>query len=432
MAEKLLTDTKVRHAKRSPRERLLSDGSGLYLRIRESGKDWLFIYSLRGKRRKQGLGSYPDVSLDRAREKAAESRAFVADGRDAIQAVADLQNAQQAATEAAARRKTVSGLFEDWHSTLVVRRKDKGAETRRLFEKDILPIIGDRFADEITRRDVMAVLDEIRKRGANRMLNIALQMMGQMFWFGTAREIVRVDPTAGITRKDAGGKERERTRVLSELEIRTLAVKLPGAGLLLHTQDAFWIVLATCCRLGELVNAEWAHVDLKAQTWVIPAGNSKNGREHLIHLSDFAKERLEMLKEHCASATWLYPTRKGTGPMIRNALQRQFHDRQIDPGKCLKAHRVSEEQALVVEGGIWTAHDLRRTGATMMGELGIHSDVIDRVLNHVEPKKVTRTYQRQVLMAERKRAFEVLGERLNLLYRTDQQNIVVGKFRQAG
>ena len=72
-------------------------------------------------------------------------------------------------------------------------------------------------------------------------------------------------------------------------------------------------------------------------------------------------------------------------------------------------------QALVLSGGKWTPHDLRRTGATLMGDLGISSDVIDKCLNHTEENKMKRTYQRQKLEKEQAQAWCALGDRLNNL-----------------
>jgi len=83
----------------------------------------------------------------------------------------------------------------------------------------------------------------------------------------------------------------------------------------------------------------------------------------------------------------------------------------------------------VLSGGVWRAHDLRRTGATLMGELGVRSDVIERCLNHVGENKLRTVYQRQELVVERTDAFKRLGERLELL-RSPRSGIVTADFRR--
>jgi len=92
--------------------------------------------------------------------------------------------------------------------------------------------------------------------------------------------------------------------------------------------------------------------------------------------------------------------------------------------------KVSE--ALLLTGGPWTPHDLRRTGATMMGELGVMGEVIERCLNHVEQNKLKRIYQRHELKSEQREGWRRLGERLSLLCSSSTiDNVIIGKFTSA-
>jgi integrase len=92
--------------------------------------------------------------------------------------------------------------------------------------------------------------------------------------------------------------------------------------------------------------------------------------------------------------------------------------------------RSVNTNSLVLPGGKWTPHDLRRTGATMMGALGVRPDVIEKCLNHVEQNKLVRIYQRQKLQMEQAEAWLLLGERLELLLNNPAGNIVL--LRKAG
>ncbi len=412
MPANLLTELKVKNAKTKSGEKLLADGEGLYLRLRPTGKDWLFIFSLDGRRRKQGLGAYPDVTLARAREKADASRALVADGVDPVQHRDTTEAKRKAADAAQAARHTVHTLFEEWHRKEASKRKDKGAEIRRAFEKDIIPTIGRMYADEVKRRDVMRVLDGVMERGVGRYANLLLQYLRQMFRFAALRDIVPGDPTFGLRKKNVGGAEEERTRYLSEAEIAELAAKLPAAKLTPMAEAALWIMLSTCCRVGEISCARWADIVLDAGTWTIPAEIAKNGREHLVHLSDLAARQFETLRSFATNDTWIFPDRTGTNHVCTKTLQKQFRDRQRTQRMSGRSKALG---ALALSGGEWRAHDLRRTGSTLMGELGVRSDVIDRCLNHVGDDKLRKTYQHQELIAERMQAFNLLGDRLELL-----------------
>ncbi len=426
MPSKLLTDAKIRAAKPRGAERLLTDGDGLYLRIRPAGKDWLFIFSLAGKRRKMGLGPYPDVTLERARDKAQEARSKVADRTDPVAARDESEAAQRAARAAEANRHTIRTLFELWHRKEVSKsRSDAGAEIRRAIEKDVLPVIGDMFADQVTRRHVMEVLDNVKDRGVKRYANQLLQYLRQMFRFGAMREIVTGDPTFGIRKKDVGGAEAPRERFLSEDEIRELAEKLPAAALPAPSEVAVWTMLATLCRVGEISRVRKADVDLKAGIWTIPAMHAKNRKEHIIHLSAFATAQFEKLLKLTTSEEWIFPSPDDKSHISTKTLQKQFRDRQRT--EALKG-RSKKTATLSLSGGEWTAHDLRRTGSTLMGELGVRPDVIDRCQNHVTGNKVKKTYQRQQTMQERAEAFRLLGERLALLARGEKAKVVTGRF----
>lgn len=426
MANKLLTDPKIRNA-RAAAQKFLGDGDGLYCRIRPNGKDWLFIFSLNGKRHKQGLGPYPDVGLEAARKKANESRELVAQGIDPRKAKKEREAELLAAKAAQASRHTLRTLFEEWHRKEASKRKDEGEELRRTIEKDVLPTLGDMYADEVKRKHVMKVLDDVKERGAMRIANLILQYLRQMYRYAIKREIVESDPTYALTKKDAGGKETERDRHFPESELRELVSKLPKGKLSKQAEASLWIMLATMCRVGELCRSRHKDLNLEAGTWTIPAEHSKNGKEHLIHLSGLAQAQFEILKKVSTSKAWVMPSRDGKSHLCEKTLQKQYRDRQRDTS--LKG-RTKEIATLKLSGGRWTAHDLRRTGATLMGELGIRSDVIDRCQNHVEEKKVKRIYQRQELLPERKDAFRILGERLELLKRHKSSKVVTGKFRK--
>ena len=430
LAAKLLTDSRIRAAKVGDRERLLADGDGLFLRLRPTGRDWLFVYSFSGRRRKMGFGPYPDMSLERARQQLADARALVANGQDPIEFRDNAKAAKLAHEAELASRLTVSSLFEQWHEKVLVGgRRDNGKEIQRVMKTDVLNKIGALYAADVQRTHIREVLSIVLARGSKASANKTLQYLRQMFRFAVSEDILPVDPTAGLTKeRHAGGREAERSRILSESEIRELAVKLPDSGLQRSSQLAAWILLGTICRIGELTMARWEHVDFAARTWTIPAATAKNGREHVINLSFFAIEQLQALKRLSLSEIWLYPNASGNGHLHTKALQKQFRDRQRSSAL---AHRTKQVGCLVLSGGDWRAHDLRRTGATILGELGTRAEVIERCLNHTEPDRLRRTYQRQEMKGDRIAAFELLGERLSLLTQPNHSSVVTGRFSTA-
>jgi integrase len=163
-------------------------------------------------------------------------------------------------------------------------------------------------------------------------------------------------------------------------------------------------------------------VDLYLLGSSIVLGASKNGKAHTIYLSDFALAQFKVLKSLATSDTWLFPNRDNSSNVCENSITKQVGGRQ---SITIFSGRSKDNQSLVLTGGKWTPHDLRRTGATLMGDLGIRPDVIEKCLNHTEENKIKRTYQRQELKAEQLNVWRMLGDRLNLLLNNDDSNVVL-------
>jgi integrase len=106
---------------------------------------------------------------------------------------------------------------------------------------------------------------------------------------------------------------------------------------------------------------------------------------------------------------WAFEGRTEGTHLSEKEVTRRLVDRQSHKASLRKRKNTTELDLL---GGHRTPHDLRRTAATIMGELGIAPDVIDRCLNHREAKKAMRTYQRQKMLPQRKAAFEARGAHL--------------------
>ena len=336
-------------------------------------------------------------------------------GIDPVEHAQAQKQAEQNQLEAERIERESRRLFGDtvnqWHELALSKRKDKGKETMRIFAKDVLPHLAHKELGNVTKADLLAIFDRVTARGANVLANHIFGDLRQFFNWCDARELVSKHPLRGITKKDVGGAQPERERVLSADELRTLYTKMPDAHFERQTELAIWLMLSTLARVGELTQAKWEHIDFNAGTWTIPAGNAKNAREHVVFLSDFAIRHFEELRSINGQGQWCFPSTRANGHLCLRSLSKQIKDRQRDTAMSNRTLRGLG--ALKLPGGDWTPHDLRRTGATMMGELGISSDVIERCLNHVESSKLKRTYQRHELKAERVQAWARLGERLD-------------------
>jgi len=317
---------------------------------------------------------------------------------------------QEAITELMAR-VTVRDLFVRWCDTDLTKRKGV-KEIIRMFEKDVLPVLGGLFVEDVRKGHITQVTDALKKRDAVHTARNLLKLMRQMFRFAVDRDIIEFEPTASLSVTKTTTKPTERERTLEESEISALARQLPSAGCLKSTECAIWIALATLCRIGELSKAQWADVDFEAKICKIPEANSKNGKAHTVYLSDFALAQFKTLRHYASHDVWLFPNRDGSGHVCEKSITKQIDGRQTS---TILGGRTRNNQALVLAGGKWTPHDLRRTGSTIMGDLNILPDVIEKCINHTEENKVKRIYQRQELKAEQAGAWRALGARLEIL-----------------
>jgi integrase len=361
------------------------------------------------------LGPYPEIGLAKARERAAECRQRLAEG---------LPPKEEEKPLVEPEILTVRRWFVEWREKQLRSRKDGGASVQALFERYVFPFIADKAAADVKRRDVASLLDSARASGVQRTVAVVLSSLRQMYRFAISRELLELDPTAMLRSADFGVRMTERDRVLSRDEIRLLArqlvlsspdEKLPGDARLKDTTKlAIWLQLSTACRIGELLNAHWNDVDLESGEWRITLEDSATKRhQQTVYLSDFARERFadlaRLTRRKGRDLGFCFPDmRKGkTGPVCSKTISKQIADRQC--AERTKSRRSKACGALMLPGGKWTPHDLRRTAATLLGDAGVDSSVIERILNHTEENRIKRTYQRQMLVEQQRAAWQTLG-----------------------
>ena len=415
----------------------LADTHSMYGLVKATEQDvtvmfrWRFRFG--GKLHDFACGTWPKKSLKEIRDRCDFARQLLSLGKNpneekritqlgkkAAQAEAVAQAQSRIAhAETQQTRITVSDLFERWATVELIRRKDAGKEIRRMFQKDVLPTLGQLAVEDVRKGHITAVTDVLLARGVTRMAKLIFSLIRQMFRYAVDRDIIDHDPTASIRKARIGGKPTERDRVLSEEEIRNLSRQLSSAKIAVTTECALWLALATGCRIGELLRAEWQHVNSDSREWFIPGENSKNGRPHTVYLSDFAIRHFEALRAINGSSLWCFPNRPGDAHVCVKTVTKQLGDRQRGENANPLSGRSSHTDALSLSGGKWTPHDLRRTAASLMTALGVLPDVADKCLNHAEESRVKRTYQRYNYDAEKREAWHLLGSRLTVLTSPD-------------
>jgi len=427
MAINLITDLAYRKLKPTTKEQLIKDGAGLFIRIRsiDDGGAISFRLAYRIDKKQRWItlkaSSLPDARQERNTYKDMVKRGI--DPASEVKLIAERNRAAQLIEQKALAMQqaqiSVNYLFERWVNTDLQDRKDL-AEIKRMFNKDVLPIIGGLGVPDVRKGHITEVTDNIKQRGSSSTARNVLKLVRQLFTFAVNRDIIEFSPAAALGVSKTTTKNSERDRVLSQDEITQLYSKLPDARLMVSTECAISIMLSTLCRVGEISKAEWSHIDFIKKTFLIPAANSKNGKAHTVFLSNFALaqfQRLSLVKVH---PQWLFPNRTGMHHVCEKSISKMINGRQ---NPKVYSNRSKANHALVLPNGKWTPHDLRRSGATLMGDLGINSDVIGKCLNHTKENKLERVYQHQKLLDEQAYAWKVLGDRLELLS-SDYKNVI--------
>lgn len=410
-------------------EYFLLDEDRLWLRVRNNNlKNWLFIYKFKCKQYKL---SVTGEDINSIRYKADGYRKLLKEKINPRQQLIDDDEADRLEQQRKDSRISVRVLFDKWEAIDLKDYKRGTKDIRQSFDRYVFPLIGDLLIEDVKKSHIMSITDSIKIKGLTRTPRMVFGQVRQMFRFALERDYIDIEPTATIRKSKTFKPVNERDRFLSEDEIRELFIKLPEAGLTKTSEIALKICISTACRIGEILNAKWQNISFDNATWLIPSEDSKNGVAHNISLSPFALSQFYELETYSTSSIYCVPNRNDTAPLSSRSVGKQVGDRQLYNNRKPLSGRTNQTNALKLEGGKWTTHDLRRTAATLMSILGVMPDVIDKCLNHKEPNRIKGIYQRYDYQKEKREAWLILGERLDLLA-SNEQGAKMLPFNQAG
>lgn len=391
---KAFTTKAVENFKPDPDKRLeLPDPGlpGLYLIVQPTGaKGWALRYRWAGKPKKLTLGRWPIMGLADARAAASAAIEEVERGSD--------PGAKKKATKAArleaqlTERDKVKTLVADYARRHLAALKS-GATVRRELERHVVGAWGERDIHDITRRDVIDLLDGLADSGRVVTANRVRAYLNTFLAWCIEREVITTSPAAGVK---AAGKETSRSRVLSDDEVRWFWSACEAEGYPWGRLGQ--ILLLTGQRLNEV--AQMTDAELQGDLWHLPAERVKNGRTHTVPLSAPVQALLGRVERVAAPAGFIFTT-TGRAPV------QGFHKaRAILAGKMKEL--AGEERGEPVEIPHWTFHDLRRTCATGMARIGIPVRVTEAVLNHVSGTGggIVGVYQRHDFADEKRQALD--------------------------
>ena len=402
------TDLYVRNLKPNGKKYYRREADGFTIRVMPSGvKTWLFIYTFEGKRKEMNLGQYRDdgsgVSLSEAKKRQREALKLFEHGKDP----ADLERLKK---EDRRKAHTMAVLVTEYLERHAKRFKRSWQEDERILNREVVLAWGNRKAADVSKRDVIHLLDGIVDRGSPAMANNSFQVIRKMFNYAVEKDILPYTPCAGIK---LPSPKIARERVLNAAEIKTLWGNLDACAISDDARRALKLILVTAQRPGEVAGIHAKEID--GLWWTIPPERAKNGRAQRVYLTDLALEIIGGTE----GKGYIFPTphkkkeRAIDDHALAVAVSRNLAFPKVDnTGKPL----FTEDGKPATENRIgidhFTPHDLRRTTATFMAEMGTMDEVIDAILNHVK-QGVIKVYNQYRYDKEKQAALEAWGRKLN-------------------
>ncbi|ORE86036.1 phage integrase [Oceanococcus atlanticus] len=378
--------------------------AGLYLQVTPSGaRSWILRATVGRKRRDIGLGSYPAVSLARAREKAADARDLIEQGLDPV---IERQKARQALMQEQAKRMTFADAARAKHEAKKdeFRNSKHRADWISSLERHAFAHIGGMEVADITLADVLRVLQPIwldRTETATRVR----QRMESVFtwsivsgyreaanpavWKGALKELLPEPKKVKKTENHPAlpwGRVPEFMAALAERE--GSAARALEFGIL------------TASRSGEIRKATWDQIDLNTKVWTIPAKNMKGGKEHRVPLSPAVVALLKALP--ASNSNFVFPSPKGNmmSDMGISSLVRRMNKPVpvwVDPKQ--------NDKPIVPHGFRSSFKDWARASA-----VGFDDEVSELALAHINSDATRAAYARDELLPLRKRMMQQWAE----------------------
>jgi len=406
-----LTDVELRNWIKAGQPIAKADGEGLTFTLSAKGTAaWTLRYRHAGKAKELTLGRYPDLSLAKAREIAAEKRVQIRLGGD----VAEEKQAQKEAAKAAAARAklgTVKALYEDFYERQIADRRKHPEQVAGVFALHILPKLGNKQVEDVRPADIDAMLRPLTDRGVFRTAAKALQLTKALFAYAMKRHIVISNPAAPFNWTDIGGEAGPRSRVLSKGElVKFFKAMRDTPNFPTYSAAALKLLLALGVRKMELLTATWDQFDLKAGEWHLPADQTKTESAIRIPLSPWVIRILEDQRtRQQRNNPYLFPVQR------------------IAPGKTTRymGETTLNHALYMMQSDLepFTVHDLRRTARTHLAALGVAPHIAEMCLNH-KIKGIEAVYNVHDYFAERRAALFALSDLLAECEKGDAKKLV--------
>ncbi len=387
---KPLNDKQLKNAKPKEKNYTLSDGNGLQLLVKATGvKLWEFIYKspITHKRRKTSFGNYPQIKLATARDKKNEYLNLVIKGIDPIEEKKIKKVEIQTTNEN--KKNTFKKVSLDWLDSY----KDEVSENyhiklTRALELYTYSFIGDKPIVDITRLDLIAILQDLKDRDLKDTGKRTFMLLGKVFMYATMLEIIPHNITADIDKKVILGKivRKHYPTITKAKDIKGLLLAIDEYGGDYTTKKALQMLPYVFVRSFNIRHCEWAEIDFKNKLWTIPPHKMKVKKEFVLPLPRQVITILEDIKEFTGSGRYVFPSFRGNDkPMSDNTMISALRRMGYTKDELVPHSFRSMFSTIAYENMNLSSED---------GGHSIQGEVIESLLAHEEQNKVKSAYNR--------------------------------------
>jgi integrase len=357
----------------------------MYVAVAPSGQiTFRYDYRLNGRRETLTIGRYASdgVSLAEARELCVAARKMVATGHSPAQ---EKQRAKRRLSVA----QNFGAVGKRWLKEARM-AESTHAMRKAIFDRDVLPVWSNRLLREITADDLRALCGKVKDRGAPATALHVRDIVKQIYAFAKLHG-EKVSNPADDVGPASIATFAPKDRALSPAEIRIMLHQLEHVPTLPTIRLGLRLILLTMVRKSELLDAVWDEVDFDNAVWSIPKERMKRGKPHNVYLSRQSLDIMIALKTCAGNSHYLLPSRyDADAPMSRATLNRIIY----------AIVERAKKDALPLQP--FTVHDLRRTGSTLLNELGFNRDWVEKCLAHEEGRSSRGVYNKAEYAQQRR------------------------------
>lgn len=373
----MLTNTALKNLKSKDKSYKISDRDGMYGHVAKSGTiTFRYDYRLNQRRETLVIGKYgpSGLSLAGAREKCIDARRAVAEGRSPAQ---EKQREKRRLREA----KSLGEFGKRWLSEAQMADSTR-AMRKTIFVRDILPTFGKRLLEEVRADDLRQLCASVKDRGAPATAIHVRDIIKQIYSFAILHG-EKVPNPADEVGPSSIATFKPKDRSLSPTEIRVVLKMLEHVPTLPTIRLGMRLFLLTLVRKSELQDATWDEVDFENAVWTVPKERMKRSKAHNVYLSQQALDIMIALKTCSGDSRYLLPSRYDSDAPMSRATFNRITYAVVDR---------AEKADLPLEP--FTIHDLRRTGSTLLNELGFNRDWIEKCLAHEDNRSSRGVYNK--------------------------------------